>query len=60
MKTLSASELMKALKQRREVAHDNDAPEFTSATAEERLEPSEMPSGQDNSILEKEGKWQER
>lgn len=48
MKTLSASELMKALKQRREVAHNNDAPDFTSATAEERLEPSEMPKGQSN------------
>ena len=56
MKTLSASELMKALKQRREVAHDDDAPDFTSATAEEGLKPSVMPSGQDNSILEKEGK----
>lgn len=60
MKTLSASEIMKALKQRREVAHDNDAPDFTSATAEERLEPSEMPKGQSNPITGKEGKWQER
>ena len=45
MRTLTAEEIMMALKRPVKQASE-DAPDFTSAEPEKRLEPSEMPTGQ--------------
>ena len=46
MRTLTPTEIQLALKRPIKQHPDGDAPDFTSASKEERLEPSEMPSGQ--------------
>lgn len=49
MKTLSATELMERLKESRKKQveiKDGEAPDYTYATPEQRVEPSVMPTGQ--------------
>lgn len=46
MKTLTATELIEASKQRREHADDGEKPDMSYAEPEPRLEPAEMPKGQ--------------
>lgn len=46
MKTLTAEELMKALRKKSIKTHDEDEPDMTYASEEQRVEPSIMPSGQ--------------
>lgn len=46
MRVLTAEEIMRALKRKPVGYVDGEMPDFTSASKEERLEPSEMPTGQ--------------